>query len=89
MTLTDQSFDGNRFAIDGRSRLVVDLDNVLESRRPPRCLTLHKYRCPESFDESRHYRRRPRQPNDIDMDDFWDKFMSRSKASGHRHDKTA
>ncbi|WP_396921236.1 hypothetical protein [Mycolicibacterium sp.] len=71
MRLTDTSFAGNRFAVDRRSRLVIDLDCVLESRWPAQCLTLHKYSCPESYDDSRHYRNRPRQANEIDLTDLW------------------
>lgn len=67
---TVDSFAGNRFYVPRRSRWVVDLDCVLESRWPPRCLHLHKFSCPESYDESRHYKRRPRQPNDVDMTDL-------------------
>ncbi|MGB3481864.1 MAG: hypothetical protein WBB07_06540 [Mycobacterium sp.] len=71
MDLTENTFQGNRFAIDRRSRLVVDLDDALESRWPARCLTLHRFRCPQSYDDSRHHTRRPRQANDIDLSDLW------------------
>ena len=63
----DDSFRGNRFAIQRRTRQVVDLDCVLESRWPKTCMRLHRYQCPESFDAARHHHRRPRQPNDIDL----------------------
>jgi hypothetical protein len=71
MRLTQDTFEGNRFAVDRRSRLVVDLDCVHEARWPVRCLTLHKFACPRSFDETKFYRRRPRQANDIDLTDLW------------------
>jgi hypothetical protein len=74
MQLTEASFDGNRFAIDRRTRLVTDLDCVLEKRWPTRCLSLHKFRCADSYDETRFYRSRPRQPNDIDLTDLWSRL---------------
>ncbi|MGX9788863.1 hypothetical protein [Mycobacterium sp. MMS18-G62] len=69
--LTESTFQGNRFAIDRRTRAVVDLDSVSESRWPTRCLSLHKFRCPQSYDDGRFHRRRPRQANDVDLTDFW------------------
>ena len=71
MQLTETALDGNRYAVDRRTRLAVDLTSVLESRWPTRCLTLHRFRCPESYDQSRVHDRRPRQPNDIDLTDLW------------------
>lgn len=50
---TDVSFRGNRFAIDRRSRLVIDLDNVHETRWPAQCLRLHRFQCPQTFETSR------------------------------------
>ncbi|MBN3511526.1 hypothetical protein JYB55_22095 [Mycolicibacterium septicum] len=80
--LTETTFEGNRFAVDSRTRLVRDLDCVLESRWPTRCLTLHKYRCPDSYDESRFYRRRPRQANDIDLSDLWRRLAAAENDQG-------
>lgn len=67
---TADSFAGNRFAIARRSRQVIDLDCVLESRWPARCLHLHKFSCPQSYDDARHGPP-PRQPNHIDLQDIW------------------
>jgi hypothetical protein len=71
MRPAEETFDGNRYAIDRRSRLAVDLDDVRQTRWPTRCLTLHRFRCPESYDRARFHHRRPRQPNDIDLTDLW------------------
>jgi hypothetical protein len=71
MQPTEETFEGNHYAADRRTRLVVDLDGVLQSRWPARCLTLHRYRCPKSYDQARIHNRRPRQPNDIDLSDLW------------------
>lgn len=79
MHLTETALDGNRYAVDRRTRLVVDLTSVLESRWPTRCLTLHRFRCPASYDQSRFHDRRPRQPNDIDLTDLW-RRLADSKA---------
>lgn len=79
MQPTQESFDGNRFAVDRRTTLVVDLDNIRESRWPVRCLSLHKFCCPESFDDTRHFSRRPRQTNDIDLADLWHRLAEAKK----------
>jgi hypothetical protein len=71
MQSIDLSYPGNRFAVDRRSRLAVDLDCVRESRWPAKCLSMHKFACPDSYDESKNYRRRPRQANDVDLTDLW------------------
>ncbi|WP_197378771.1 hypothetical protein [Mycolicibacterium mengxianglii] len=71
MQPTEDTVDGNRYAVDRRSRLVVDLDCVLADRWPARCLSLHKLSCPQSYDATRFYDRRPRQGNDIDLTDLW------------------
>lgn len=76
----DDSAPGNRFAIQRRTRQVVDLDNVLESRWPAQCLSLHRFGCPASYDDSRYYRRRPRQANDIDLDDLFQRLAVRREA---------
>lgn len=72
---TPESYQGNRFAIDRRSRLVVDLDCVREKRWPSECLHLHKYSCSATVDEARFYARRPRQPAHVELDDLWDRLM--------------
>jgi hypothetical protein len=82
MHLTETAFDGNRYAVDRRTRLVVDLTSVLESRWPTQCLTLHRFRCPESYEQSRFHDRRPRQPNDIDLTDLW-RRLADCKARAH------
>jgi hypothetical protein len=82
MQSTEATFAGNRYAIDRRSRLVVDLDGVLESRWPTRCLTLHRYRCPQSHDRERFHRRRPRQPNDVDLTDLWSRLAAARESPG-------
>jgi len=81
---TGDAVDGNRYAIDRRTRLVVDLDSVRESRWPAKCLTLHRFRCPESYDEARFHRRRPRQPNDIDLSDL---FRRLAAAEERKHQR--
>jgi hypothetical protein len=82
--MIDDSFQGNRYAIDRRTELVIDLDCVRESRWPIRCLSLHRFVCPSSYDDSRHYPRRPRQANDIDLSDLW-----RRLAAAEKNTKTA
>jgi len=76
---TCDAFAGNRFAIDRRTRWVVDLDDIRKSRWPGKCLSLHRYRCPESYDESRFYRRRPRQANDVDLNDLFRRLAAAEK----------
>jgi hypothetical protein len=79
MQPTDDSAPGNRFAIARRSRQVVDLDNVQETRWPTTCLSLHRFRCPDSYDDA-HHRRRPRQANDIDLEGLWRRLAERTSA---------
>jgi hypothetical protein len=74
---TEDSFAGNRFAIRRRSRQVIDLDDVHEAHWPAECLQLHRFRCPASLDESRHHRRRPRQADEIDLEDIWRRLAER------------
>lgn len=81
MFATADSFAGNRFAIRRRARDVIDLDCVLESRWPAKCLRLHKYGCPESFDQARYYKRRPRQINDVDLSDMWERIAENARPS--------
>ena len=83
MFATTDSWQGNRFAINRRFHLVVDLDCVREERWPSLCLHLHKYSCSESYDEARFYTRRPRQPNQVDFDDLWERLM-RVGSAGQR-----
>ena len=80
MVPTDDSFPGNRYAIGRYTHQVVDLDDVRESRWPVKCLQLHKFQCPASYDESRHYQHRPRQANEIDLDDLWRRLAVRRTA---------
>jgi hypothetical protein len=75
MAPTTESHEGNRFAIDRRTRLVVDLDCTREKRWPSSCLRLHKFSCPETYDEARFYPRRARQQAQVELDDFWDRLM--------------
>ncbi|MGU3502223.1 DUF6083 domain-containing protein [Mycobacterium sp. C31M] len=77
---TEDSAAGNRFAIRRRSRQVVDLDDVYESRWPTTCLHLHRFECPTSYDESRFHQRRPRQANEIDLDDLFGRLAERRAA---------
>lgn len=77
---TEDSAAGNRFAIRRQSRQVIDLDDVLESRWPATCLQLHKFACPESFDQTRFHQRRPRQAHDIDLEDLWQRLAVRRDA---------
>jgi hypothetical protein len=73
---TTESYHGNRFAIDRRSRQVVDLDNFGEKRWPAECLHLHRHSCPQGYDEARFRAHRPRQAGYVDqhadLDDTWD-----------------
>ena len=81
---TSDAFDGNRYAIEGRSRLVVDLEDVRASRWPAKCLSLHRFRCPASYDDARFHRRRPRQANDVDLSDL---FRRLAAADERRHER--
>lgn len=72
---TTESHQGNRFAIDRRTRLVIDLDCTREKRWPASYLRLHKYSCPGAYDQARFYPRRPRQQAQVELDDFWDRLM--------------
>ncbi len=83
MQSTAGTFDGNRYAIDRRSRLVVDLDTMVESRWPALCLSLHRYRCPPSYERSRFHPRRTRQADDIELTDLWRRLAD---AREHAHD---
>ena len=83
MQSTEAACDGNRYAVDRRSRLVVDLANVRESRWPTRCLSLHRFKCPPSYDQSRFHHRRPRQANDIELTDLWQRLAA---ARERKHD---
>jgi hypothetical protein len=76
---SEESFAGNRYAVDRRTRLVVDLDNVRESRWPRRCLRLHKFRCPRSYDDARYHKRRPRQTNEIDLTDLFGRLAAKER----------
>lgn len=82
MQSTESACDGNRYAVDRRSRLVVDLANVRESRWPTRCLALHRFRCPQSYDQSRFPHHRPRQANDIELSDLWQRLAD-ARERGH------
>jgi hypothetical protein len=74
-----ESFEGNRFAVDRRTSLVVDLDCIRESRWPALCLSLHRFRCPRSHHDSRFHARRPRQAHDIDLSDLWRRLAAAKK----------
>jgi hypothetical protein len=76
MGRTRDCCDGNRFAVDRRSRLVVDLEDFRESRWPLRCLTLHKFQCPESSKPGGRYRRRAHQEDDTDLSDLWKRLAA-------------
>lgn len=77
---TEDSSSGNRFAIRRRTRQVIDLDDVLETRWPTECLQLHRFRCPASQDASGFHQRRPRQANEIDLEDLWHRLAERKEA---------
>ncbi|WP_395309648.1 hypothetical protein V4U86_02095 [Mycobacterium sp. AMU20-3851] len=76
---TEDSAAGNRFAIQRRSRRVVDLDDVYQSRWPATCLHLHRFECPSSHDD-RFHQRRPRQSNEIDLEDLFQRLAERRNA---------
>ncbi|MFI2839828.1 hypothetical protein [Mycolicibacterium sp. PDY-3] len=77
---TEDSAAGNRFAIRRLSRQVVDLDDVYEGRWPATCLHLHRFECPASYDDARFHQRRPRQANEIDLDDLFGRLAERREA---------
>ena len=77
---TDESAAGNRFAIRRSTRQVIDLEDEHEARWPAKCLQLHRFRCPASHDDSLFHQRRPRQPNDIDLQDLWRRLAERKES---------
>jgi len=79
MQHSQDSVEGNRFAVDRRTSLAVDLDCIRESRWPARCLSLHRFHCPASYDDKRYYPRRPTQPTDIDLSDLWRRLAAAKK----------
>ncbi|MBX9920541.1 hypothetical protein [Mycolicibacterium frederiksbergense] len=79
MFATDESAAGNRFAIRRSTRQVIDLDDEHEPRWPAKCLQLHRFHCPASHDDSLFHHRRPRQPNDIDLEDLWRRLAERKE----------
>lgn len=83
MYRTDDSAAGNRFAIRRSTRQVIDLEDEHEARWPVQCLQLHRFRCPASHDDALHHQRRPRQANEIDLEDLWRRLADR-KASQRR-----
>ena len=80
---TDDCAAGNRFAIRRLSRQVVDLDDVHQARWPSTCLRLHRFECPSSHDETRFPQRRPRQPNEVDLDDLFERLAQRRQQQRH------
>lgn len=82
MQSTEASVDGNRYAIDRTTQLVVDLADVRESRHPSRCLILHRFRCPGSYRPSRFPDSRPLEANDIELTDLWQR-LANARERGH------
>ena len=80
MIATEESAAGNRFAIRRSSRQVIDLDDEHEARWPAKCLQLHRFHCPASHDDTMFHQRRPRQPNDIDLEDLWRRLAERKES---------
>ena len=80
MFATEESAAGNRFAIRRSSRQVIDLDDEHEARWPAKCLQLHRFHCPASHDDTLFHQRRPRQPNDIDLEDLWRRLAERKES---------
>ena len=79
MQLSQESIEGNRFAVDRRTSLVVDLNCIRESHWPARCLSLHRFHCPESFHDHRHPHRPPGHANDVDLADLWQRLATAKK----------
>jgi hypothetical protein len=77
---TDESAAGNRYAIRRRTRQVIDLEDEHEARWPAKCLQLHRFHCPGSHDDMKFHQRRPRQANDIDLEDLWRRLAERREA---------
>ena len=80
MFATEESAAGNRFAIRRSSRQVIDLEDEHEARWPAKCLQLHRFHCPASHDDTLFHQRRPRQPNDIDLEDLWRRLAERKES---------
>jgi len=80
MFATEESAAGNRFAIRRSSRQVIDLDDEHEARWPAKCLQLHRFHCSASHDDTLFHQRRPRQPNDIDLEDLWRRLAERKES---------
>lgn len=80
MFRTDESAAGNRFAIRRSTRQVIDLEDEHEARWPAKCLQLHRFRCPASHDDTLFHQRRPRQPNDIDLEGLWRRLAERKES---------
>jgi hypothetical protein len=77
---TGDSAAGNRFAIRRQTRQVIDLEDEHEARWPAKCLQLHRFHCPGSHEDARFHQRRPRQANDIDLEDLWRRLAERKDA---------
>lgn len=77
---TEESAAGNRFAIRRATRQVIDLEDEHEARWPAKCLQLHRFRCPASHDDTLFHQRRPRQPNDIDLEGLWRRLAERKES---------
>jgi hypothetical protein len=80
MFATEESAAGNRFAIRRSTRQVIDLEDEHEARWPVKCLQLHRFHCPASHDDTLFHQRRPRQPNDIDLEDLWRRLAERKES---------
>jgi hypothetical protein len=80
MFATEESAAGNRFAIRRSTRQVIDLEDEHEARWPAKCLQLHRFHCPASHDDTLFHQRRPRQPNDIDLEDLWRRLAERKES---------
>lgn len=80
MFATEESAAGNRFAIRRSTRQVIDLEDEHEARWPAKCLQLHRFHCPASHDDTMFHQRRPRQPNDIDLEDLWRRLAERKES---------
>jgi hypothetical protein len=80
MFATAESAAGNRFAIRRSTRQVIDLEDEHEARWPAKCLQLHRFYCPASHDDTLFHHRRPRQPNDIDLEDLWRRLAERKES---------
>lgn len=79
MQLSQDSVEGNRFAVDRRTSLVVDLNCIRESHWPTRCLSLHQFHCPASYHDNRRAHRGPGHANDVDLADLWQRLAAAKK----------